>query len=159
MGASSYVSLNWSTTMLTKSMLVWMVLFASEQTGYPVPPERVPTIEFVSDAEIDRIAETDAYAVYGWPENEVLYIPTSCEPMTTIECKSAVIHEIVHWLQDNAGEFDDINNIQCMATYEGEAYKTEDKFLGKYYNLSLENFGYSKEFILFLSTCRSAAYD
>ena len=111
--------------MLTKSFLIWAMLTASNLSGLPAPNE-VPVVKFRSSAMISGITNNENAVAFYDPATNTVTMPRLCQEMESLECKGFLIHELVHYLQDVNGRFE---NVTCVPSLEGLAYETEDKFL------------------------------
>lgn len=100
--------------MLSEALFLSLIVFAAEATGYPVPPEP-PAIVVNEDLP-------EGFAARYLPPAERIELPSSWQ--ADGEGRSALLHELVHWLQDNAGALGQAPKCRM----EEEAYAVEDRW-------------------------------
>lgn len=120
---------------LLKSLLE----FASAASGLEAPREP-PPIVFATRCNINRMMRyyavevpcrdipLDAYALYD-DENEIVYLPVACREFRTSLCRTAAVHEFVHYLQDVHGLLDRVKAADgCMSSLEPLAYQVGNAY-------------------------------
>ena len=160
-----------------KEIIVIMMLWIHNATGYPIPEH--PNIEFLSSHDIK------AYA-YGCNDDpppaenidyceasefwEIDDLSKSHGPIALydnikktiilnenfdnnkVHDKSVIFHELVHHLQYNDGEDKRVN---CIGDLEKEAYTLQDLWLQEKYGVTVwDTVKISKMFYLILTTCQ-----
>jgi hypothetical protein len=106
-----------------------LLLVAAQFAEYS-PPDRCPKIEFVPAADIrryvcpDRACPTWGLYIYG---RQRLLIEENLN-LDDIQARGIVVHELVHFLQERAGE---IRDRSCEATLlrERVAFWTQEQYL------------------------------
>lgn len=134
--------------MAVKAFLLYAMQFAHSHLGH-FPMQEPPRVVIVDNQVVmgDICDTPGAYACYN-PENRTIYFPKTCDKEITLECKSALIHEVTHYLDDLDGGFDP----SCPNSGEKEAYGNEDIFL-KQHGSSLKKMGYSEAWLTLLTEC------
>lgn len=127
-----------------KELCLQLLAVAAQFAEY-TPPRDCPEIDFVPAAEIrryicpDRECPTRGLYIYG---GERLLIEES-RALDELPTRSVIVHELVHFLQDRAGETRDRS---CKATLlrERVAFWAQEQYLRKNgFDQSLEhNMGY-----------------
>lgn len=81
--------------------------WASKLSGYP-EPEQLPIVQFVPQTTIDALVEkTGAGGAY--PGGRVVYVSAA---ETAVEQEAIIVHEIVHYMQAQAGIVGDDHRCQ-----------------------------------------------
>jgi len=108
-------------------LLSWAVTLS----GYPTP-DHPPTVARVSHAEIERLAcDGQPCNVLGWhPPGDVVYLDSRLDLAGDIYADSILVHEMVHFLQEQSGAFE----AGCHAAIgaERQAYAVQREFLVRY---------------------------
>lgn len=112
------------------------VLFSSihDLSKYPLP-DKLPTISFLSSADLSRLACNSRCLVLGhYPGGETIYLDEKLKPETNLFDRSVLLHELVHYLQYSSGQNAELlktTQEKCVLWYkrEQEAYAIQDAFL------------------------------
>lgn len=120
-------------------LLSWAVFY----TGYEMPPEP-PVIEYVTHEYfvgtplckgVDTIKDPCMIrAVYNDYNSGVIQIDEKYKNDESAHIKSIIVHEMVHYLQDMSGRWDDMYELddvlfcQERSFRQREAYMTQDKY-------------------------------
>ena len=112
------------------------VLFSSihDLSKYPLP-DKLPTISFLSSADLSRLACNSRCLVLGhYPGGEIIYLDEKLKPETNLFDRSVLLHELVHYLQYSSGQNAELlktTQEKCVLWYkrEQEAYAIQDAFL------------------------------
>jgi hypothetical protein len=115
---------------LYAALMSWAVTLS----GYPAPatqPEvvKVPHAELVQKACVGHECK-----VLGWfPPGNTIFIDDRLDPQKDLRASSIVVHEMVHYLQQESKKFD-LAQRTCQTTIalEREAYGTQREFFLRY---------------------------
>jgi hypothetical protein len=98
-------------------------------SAYPVP-DRVPEVVLVSHPELERMACDGPCAVYGWfPGGKTIYLDDRLDPVHKTVDAGILVHELVHFLQQESGRFTDRDNCNDWVRREQEAYRVQNRWL------------------------------
>lgn len=98
--------------------------------GYPAPAQ-TPVVEFIAQAELQKMACEGPCQVYGWyAGGSTIYLDDRLDPETSMWDRGIVVHELVHYLQEQEGAFGAIPTCQRWIEREKEAYAVQRQWLG-----------------------------
>jgi hypothetical protein len=110
-------------------LLSWTVNLSS----YPHPGEAPEILfkphSFFVDVACNGIEKCDAVAWYN-DDKEIIFLDKRLDGHTDAYTRSVVVHELVHYLQDINGEYNDID-CDLYAKREREAYSVQKQYLNK----------------------------
>lgn len=103
----------------TLAKLVGELLIAIQMlSDYPTPREP-PVVQFVAHASLEQQACDRPCEVYGWfPPGKAIYLDDRLDPLEDLVAKSILLHELVHYVQQESGAFR--NESRCRAWIERE---------------------------------------
>ncbi len=111
-------------------LLVILMSWAAALSGYSRPstqPEivMVPHSYFVAEACGGRECR-----VLGWyPPGQKIFLDERLDPVASLYASSIVVHEMVHFLQQQSGRFEEGYSCASALTREREAYGVQREFL------------------------------
>lgn len=113
-------------------IVVNLLLVAQTMTGYG-PPDEAPTVTMMSQGELAEIACDGPCEVYGWyPFGATVYLNDRLDPVRDIRARAILLHELVHYLQNEHGAFSDQPPCVGWAMREREAYLIQARWLAKH---------------------------
>ena len=112
---------------LVKELLLAIHLLS----GYPIP-EEPPSVEFLPHAELEERACGRPCQVFGWfPEGQTVYLDDRLDPLASIAARGILLHELVHFLQQEEGAFAVAPNCEAWLEREREAYYIQLRWLAE----------------------------
>lgn len=97
--------------------------------GYP-EPSQLPLVEFVSHARLEAMACEEPCEVRGWyAGGSTIFLDDRLDPQANMWDRGIVVHEIVHYLQDEAGAFGTLSACQRWVEREAEAFDVQRQWL------------------------------
>ena len=93
----------------------------------PAPP---PTVVLVPHGELERAACTGPCDIYGWfPPGATIYLDDRLDPAASVWARGVLVHELVHYLQQESGAYG--GRVDCAAWLrrEQEAYRVQIRWL------------------------------
>jgi len=138
---------------MSQELIIYLLSWAVFYTGYPMPDE-LPTIDvvkheyFVSSvcAGIDTIQDPcGGRGMYNDKESGHIYLNEKYIREIDAEAKGTIIHEMVHYLQDMSGDWEDMEDWQAIiicverGVREREAYQAQAKYLEDVHNIQAFN--------------------
>lgn len=97
--------------------------------AYP-NPARPPLVKFVSHVELQEMACEAACDIRGWyAGGSTIYLDDGLDPENSLWDRSILVHEMVHYLQDQAGAFGSLATCQRWLEREDEAYAVQHEWL------------------------------
>lgn len=116
-------------------LLAALMSWAVTLSGYPAPTT-MPEIALLSHQEMVHAACADQDCkVLGWfPPGHTIYLDRRLLPLDGTFASGIVVHEMVHYLQQNSGRFShaalgDCNEVLAM---EHQAYQAQRDFFQQY---------------------------
>lgn len=98
-------------------------------TGHPVPAT-APEIEFVPQAFLAERACGKPCAVLGWYGGErVVYLDDRLSPEDSLWDRGILVHELVHYMQEQDGAYGVVPNCERWMKREREAYDIQQRWL------------------------------
>ena len=112
-------------TLTATVLLSW----ASLLSGYPAP-EVSPAIRFEPHSFfVERVCGGRDCRVVGWyNDDNVIYIDEKHRDDDSTFAASLVVHELVHYLQHQSGEFDS-HSCEDSLRREREAYRVQNRYI------------------------------
>jgi hypothetical protein len=94
-------------------------------------PDEPPAIHRVPRAELERYACRGQCSIQAWymPE-EGIFLDETLRPETNLYHRSILLHELVHYFQDRAGEYAQMSDCQRWFRREVDAYAVQNRYLG-----------------------------
>ena len=113
-------------------IVVNLLVVAQTLTGYG-PPAEPPTVALISHGELEQAACDRPCEVYGWyPFGATVYLDDRLDPLRDIRARAILLHELVHYLQNQHGAFADQPACVRWAMREREAYLVQARWLAKH---------------------------
>jgi len=112
--------------------LVTELLIAIQaMSGYPAPDEH-PAVQRVPQAWLERQVCDRPCEVYGWfPPGKVVYMDDRMDPLHDLAARSILLHELVHFLQQENGAFREHVRCRVWNEREKEAYLIQYRWLAR----------------------------
>ena len=108
-----------------------LVLAAQSLTGYGAPAQ-LPEVALVHQATLQEMACERPCKVLGWfPPGKTIYLDDRLDPRIDSRAAGILLHELVHYLQQEAGAFADQGACQSWALREREAYHVQARWLAR----------------------------
>ena len=103
---------------LVGKLLVSIQLLA----GFDLPAER-PEVVFVPHQRLQDEACDGRCEVYGWfPPGRTIYLDDRLDPVRDIAARGILVHELVHYLQQESGTFPASGGCRTWLERERQAY-------------------------------------
>ncbi len=114
---------------LIPTLLSWAITLS----GYPAPAQ-LPKIEAVPHEYLVKAAcNGRPCKVMGWfPPGQTVYLDKRLDPQDSLYASSIVVHELVHYLQQESGRTGSMNSCEHAIALEREAYAAQQEFLVRY---------------------------
>jgi hypothetical protein len=112
-----------------KALVVGLLTWISAHTTYPMPAE-TPVIAVVPHAYLELLAcgqSCEALGVY--PDAGVIYVDAKLQLDSNICARSVLLHELVHYDQQQEGRFLNLPRVIQSQLREREAYSVQKQFL------------------------------
>lgn len=110
-------------------------------SGYPIPAEP-PVVEFLAADALQQRACGGPCAVLGWYEHgSSIYLDESLFPLTNLRSQAILVHEMVHYLQEDNGAFGIPPTCQRWVARESEAYTVQYRWLTEMHPDSMASMG------------------
>ncbi|TQV83096.1 hypothetical protein [Denitrobaculum tricleocarpae] len=109
-----------------------LMLFAQAFTGY-APVERPPEVAFVPQSELQQRACDNPCQVFGWHPygSNIVYLDDRMDPIRDLKDRGILLHELVHYLQQENQAFDAETACLSWAYREQEAYRVQGAWLSR----------------------------
>lgn len=115
-----------------KAMIVSMLAWISAHSTYPMPSE-TPMIAVVPHEYIESVACTGPCDVLGvYADSGVVYIENSLALDTNLCAQSVLLHELVHYNQDQAARFVNLPPVFRWQLREQEAIAVQKLYLSEH---------------------------
>lgn len=117
-------------------LLAALMSWAVTLSGYPAP-DHLPEVVLVSHQYLVHAACRDQECkVLGWfPPGEKIFLDQRLEPLDSTYSSAVVIHEMVHYLQQNSARFGQTHargDCTGLMDMEHEAYQVQRDFFLRY---------------------------
>lgn len=96
-----------------------------------MPTER-PAVAFVDHRTLEEMACGRPCAVYGWfPPGETVYLDERLDPVADVAARGILVHELVHYLQQESGAFGAARDCRIWSRREHEAFDIQLRWLAE----------------------------
>lgn len=110
---------------LVQALVVKLLVAAEALTGYAAPAAP-PTVAFVAHGELERRACDRPCAVFGWfPPGRTIYLDSRLAPLEDLNARAVLLHELVHYLQQENHAFEGPVTCHSWLAKEREAFDAE----------------------------------
>lgn len=119
-----------------------LLIVVQALTGYGAPAS-APDVAFVPAAEIQEAACSGPCQVYGWfPPGKTIYLDDRLDPLNDLRARGILVHELVHYLQEEHAAFGDGAPCWNWARREREAYLVQGRWLARQATTTLMTMGF-----------------
>ena len=110
-------------------LLSWAVTL----TGYQMPANPPEVVKVPHSYLIEKACGGRECKVLGWfPPGERVYIDERLDPRDNLFASSILLHEMVHFLQQESGKYDKKYSCDKAMELEREAYGAQGEYLTRY---------------------------
>lgn len=114
---------------LLQVLLSWAVVLS----GYPAPAEPPQLVRVPHAFMVERACNRRECRVLGWyAGGREIYVDERLDPESDLFHSSIVVHEMVHYLQNEAARVAFVTNCKEALTLEREAYSVQSAYLTRY---------------------------
>lgn len=112
-----------------QALVAKLLLAAQALSGYGAPAAP-PELAFVPHSELERRACEGPCAVYGWfPPGRTIFLDSRLDPLSGLRARAVLLHELVHYLQQENDAFPGPVTCRSWLAKEGEAFEVERRWL------------------------------
>ena len=116
-------------TTSVEALVLQLLTAITSISGYSMP-ERAPEVAFVSQSYLESRACNRPCDVQGWfPPGRVVYLDDRLDPQNDVWERSILLHELVHYLQQEEGAFTETVSCEVWLKREAEAYEVQYRWL------------------------------
>ena len=110
-------------------LIAELLIAISALSDYPVPAEQ-PSVEFVSHAVLEQKACGEPCQILAWfPPGMTIFMDDRLDPVGNVAARGILVHELVHYLQQEAGTFSGEEACQTWTEREREAFDIQFRWL------------------------------
>ncbi|WP_119461646.1 hypothetical protein [Rhodospirillaceae bacterium SYSU D60014] len=114
---------------LLQELIVELLVAISGLSTYPVP-DRPPEVVLISHQELEGMACDRPCEVYGWfPGGRTIFLDDRLNPVEETPAAGILVHELVHFLQQENGRFSNRRSCEDWVKREQEAYQIQIRWL------------------------------
>lgn len=114
---------------LLQELIAELLVAISGLSGYPVP-DQPPEVVLLSHQELERMACDRPCKVYGWfPGGRTIFLDDRLHPVEETQAAGILVHELVHFLQQENGKFTNRQSCGQWVEREQEAYQIQIRWL------------------------------
>jgi len=112
-----------------KALVVALLAWINVQGGYDLH-DQVPVIALVPHATLEQMACSGPCPILGWyADNGVVYLDRDLALKTNMCARSILLHELVHFVQDQSNRFAEYDKAMRWQLRELEAHELQTVFL------------------------------
>ena len=112
-----------------EAIVVQLLTAIQAIAGYPMPAE-LPEIAFVPHSYLEERVCQRPCDVQGWfPPGTTIYLDDKLDPQNDLWARSILLHELVHYAQQEEGAFLGKLNCDIWKEREREAYDVQIRWL------------------------------
>jgi hypothetical protein len=110
-------------------LLSWAITLS----GYSAPANQPEIAMAPHSYLVDAACAGRECKVLGWfPPGETIYLDNRLDPMESVYASSILVHELVHFLQQQSGRLEAKYSCETALAMEREAYGVQREFLLRY---------------------------
>lgn len=110
-----------------------LMSWAITLSGYSAPPNQPEIVMAPHSYLVDAACAGRECKVLGWfPPGETIYLDNRLDPMESVYASSILVHELVHFLQQQSGRLEAKYSRETALAMEREAYGVQREFLLRY---------------------------
>jgi hypothetical protein len=114
---------------LLQVLLSWAVVIS----GYPAPAQQPEVVRVPHAFMVEHACNARECRVLGWyAGGRAIYIDERLDPQNDLFHSSIVVHEMVHYLQHEAGVLTKVSDCKQALLFEREAYSVQSMYLTRY---------------------------
>jgi hypothetical protein len=96
------------------------------------PPAEPPEVVFVPQEHLQEAACDGPCEVYGWfPPGRIIYLDDRLDPVRDISARGVLVHELIHYLQQESGTFPASGGCRTWLERERQAYDIQIRWLAR----------------------------
>lgn len=112
-----------------QALVLKLLLAIQTLSGY-APPEAPPEVLFLPPEELQQRACNGRCAVFGWfPPGRIIYLEDRLDPVGDLRARAVLLHELVHFLQQENGAYEGPATCRTWLAREREAVDLEWRWL------------------------------
>lgn len=112
-----------------QGLVVQLLLAVQALSGYAAPAAP-PTVEFLPHQQLEQRACSGPCAVFGWfPPGQTVYLDDRLDPVNDLRSRAVLLHELVHFLQQENEAFKGPASCRTWLDKEREAFDIERRWL------------------------------
>ena len=116
-------------TTTIEALVLQLLTAINTIAGLPLP-EHPPEVVFVSHSYLESQACDRPCEIQGWfPPGRVVYLDEDLDPQNDVWERSILVHELVHYLQQEEGTFTEEGSCEAWMKREAEAYEVQYRWL------------------------------
>lgn len=110
-------------------LMSWAVLLS----GYTAPAQSPQLVRVPASYLSAAACHGRPCKVMGWfPPGQQIYLDERLDPRASVYASSVLVHEMVHYLQQESGKFGTPHSCESTIAMEREAYAAQREFLLRY---------------------------
>ena len=110
-------------------LMSWAVMLS----GYPAPADMPSMVRTSHSFLVQAACRGEECKVMGWyPPGNTIYIDGRLDPQHNLLHSSVIVHEMVHYLQHEAGNVSHPFSCEATIALEREAYQAQRDYLLRY---------------------------
>ena len=110
--------------------LIAQLVLAIQMLGDFQAPQEPPRLAFLTQAELAQAACGRPCEIYGWfPPGRTIYLDQRLDPADDLVARSILVHELAHYLQQEAGAYAPGKDCQAWLDREWQAYDIQLRWL------------------------------
>jgi hypothetical protein len=110
-----------------------MMSWAMALTGYPAPSSPAEVVMVSHGHLVENACSGSECKVLGWfPPGSKIFLDNRLNPHESLYASSVLVHEMVHYLQQESGRWGKPHGCAALVDMEREAYAIQRKYLTRY---------------------------
>ncbi len=113
-----------------EKLLRQLLAVADRLSRYKIP-KGLPNVYRVPHAELENYVCGTHCSIKAWYKSgDGIYLDEILKPETSVFDRSILLHELVHFLQERAGEYENMDDCHRWFHREVDAYNVQNRYLG-----------------------------
>lgn len=111
-------------------LLAILMSWAATLSGYSRPMTQPEIVKVPHSYLVAEACRGHECKVLGWyPPGPRIFLDNRLDPVTSLYASSIVVHELVHFLQQQSGRYEEDHSCDSVIQREREAYAVQREFL------------------------------